>query len=412
MASYSPLYNANGLITSYYSQPDPTATRYTGVKTVAPTVSSQNSTPGVAGQDDLEAWLKANIPGYGGANPTSPASTQTSNIGSLDSYAKTLQSSFVTPPPPSVAPITIPGTPAVDPMPSYQPPAPAPLTPSDPKLDALTNQSLKNIGSGLQGQLSPDVIAGLTQRGAERGISVGSNSPNAGAAILRAMGLTSMDVQQAAEKNLQPYQERSAAVNLANIGQQGENYRAILDASEAMRRLQLSESGQMQRLSVQEQGDTQRAILAGQQALQQISQKGNTDIAMALINANADQQRQILAGAQAMQQLQLSESGKIAALSAQMKSQLQRDVIAAQNALAQINAQGLNQRQNTALAGQYQLANTQLQGQIANNNAQNELDQILAKYNQNNRNSNQNNNQYDAGYNYQDPNQGEDNSLS
>lgn len=359
MASYTPRYDANGLISSYYSSPTPTGTTYTGKKATTPTPGA-SPTPGVAGQDDLEAWMRANIPGYGGANVAAP--TQTANTGSLASYASSLNPQYQIPST-NIQPIQIPEAPVVDPMPSYVMPTPAPLTPSDPKLDALTNQSLKNIGSGLRGELSQDVIQGLTQRGAERGLTVGSNSPNAGAAMLRAMGLTSMDVQQAAEKNLQPYQERSAAVNLANIGEQNANYRAILDASEAMRRLQLSETGQMQRLSVQEQGDTQRAILAGQQALQQISAKGNTDIALALISANAEQQSQILKGAQAMEELRLSESGRIAALSAQIKAELQKQVIAGQQALAQISAQGQNQLNNTALSSQYSLINTQMQGQ-------------------------------------------------
>lgn len=398
MPSYTPLYDASGLISSYRQSSTPPSVTYTGQRTPPPAASggaTQTQNTGVAGQEDLEAWLRANIPGYGGANVASVGISQPSTIGAIPSSGTTagaggtglVRGAGGVGSPAAIQPVT-PSIPGVPELPSYQSPAPAPLTPSDPKLDALTAQSLKNIGSGLRGELSQDVIQGLTQRGAERGISIGSNSPNAGAAILRAMGLTSMDVQQAAEKNLQPYQERSAAVNLANIGEQNANYRAILDASEAMRRLQLSEAGQMQRLTVQEAGDTQRAILAGQQALQQISARGNTDVALALINANADQQRQILAGAQAMEQLRLSQSGQIAQLSAQMKAQLQRDVIAAQNALAQIQAQGQNQLNNTALAGQYQILNTQQQGR-------NELDQILQRYNL----QQQDNQAYNRGYN-------------
>ena len=54
-----------------------------------------------------------------------------------------------------------------------------------------------NIQNNLSGQVAPDVIAQLQQQGAERGISTGSpGSPNANSAYLRALGLTSMQLQQ------------------------------------------------------------------------------------------------------------------------------------------------------------------------------------------------------------------------
>lgn len=282
-------------------------------------------------------------------------------------------------------------------LPSYgNPPAPAPLTPSDPKIDALTGQSLKNIGSGLRGELPLDVQQQIQNSAAERGMATGVGAGNAGAAMLRAMGLTSLDLQQAAEKNLQPYQERSAAVNLANIAQGGENWRALLDASEAMKRLQVSESGQSSRLSVQEQGQNQRLIESGRQALQQISAHGGIDLAMALVSATVDQKKQILAGAIAMQQLQAQESGQNARLNATMAADLRRQVLEGQQALEKIQAQGSVDLQRQSQAedaaaraqarqNQYQTAATN----TANTNAQSgasqqqqyALDQILYKYN-------------------------------
>ena len=54
----------------------------------------------------------------------------------------------------------------------------------------VTNQMLK-------GQVPDDVLAQLSQSGAERGIATGSSgSPNANSAWLRALGLTSIDLQE------------------------------------------------------------------------------------------------------------------------------------------------------------------------------------------------------------------------
>lgn len=59
------------------------------------------------------------------------------------------------------------------------------------------------IQQQIAGQISPDVLAGIYQRGAERGISTGMpGSANAGAATMRALGLTSLDIQNQGMANL------------------------------------------------------------------------------------------------------------------------------------------------------------------------------------------------------------------
>lgn len=68
---------------------------------------------------------------------------------------------------------------------------------------ALEQQSSNNIASNLAGQIPPDVMALLNQQGAERGIATGSpGSDNANSATMRALGLTSLGLQQQGQQNL------------------------------------------------------------------------------------------------------------------------------------------------------------------------------------------------------------------
>lgn len=72
-----------------------------------------------------------------------------------------------------------------------------------PGYAGMLGQSSSNILSNLKGQLPPDVINLIAQQGAERGIATGSpGSPNADAAYLRALGLTSLDLQGRGESQL------------------------------------------------------------------------------------------------------------------------------------------------------------------------------------------------------------------
>lgn len=72
-----------------------------------------------------------------------------------------------------------------------------------PNYQGMVGQSSKNILSQLQGQVPQDVANQLSQMAAERGVSTGSiGSPNANAALLRSLGLTSLGLQQQGEQNL------------------------------------------------------------------------------------------------------------------------------------------------------------------------------------------------------------------
>lgn len=65
------------------------------------------------------------------------------------------------------------------------------------------NTEMGNISSLLQGQIPGDVMNQIGQAGAERGISTGSpGSPNSNAAMMRALGLTSLGLQQTGMQDL------------------------------------------------------------------------------------------------------------------------------------------------------------------------------------------------------------------
>lgn len=69
-------------------------------------------------------------------------------------------------------------------------------------LDLIRKRSA-NIGGQLAGQVPEDVTRLITQRGAERGVATGTpGGPNANAAWLQALGLTSMGLQQQGQQNL------------------------------------------------------------------------------------------------------------------------------------------------------------------------------------------------------------------
>jgi hypothetical protein len=72
-----------------------------------------------------------------------------------------------------------------------------------PGYQGMITQSSGNIGQMLAGQVPSDVVTNLIQGAAERGIMTGSpGSPNANSALLRALGLTSLGLQQTGEQEL------------------------------------------------------------------------------------------------------------------------------------------------------------------------------------------------------------------
>lgn len=80
----------------------------------------------------------------------------------------------------------------------------SPFLANDPSFQSNWNQAWANTGQLLQGQVPSDVKNLETQLMAERGISVGqkmTDSPNANAAWLRAMGNTSWGAQQQGLQN-------------------------------------------------------------------------------------------------------------------------------------------------------------------------------------------------------------------
>src|SRR5271157_2641210 len=81
----------------------------------------------------------------------------------------------------------------------------------------LESQSSSNIASELQGQLPQDVLNLIQQQGAERGVTTGSpGSPNAEAAALAALGLTSFNQQQTGQQNLTAAEARNPVAPLIN----------------------------------------------------------------------------------------------------------------------------------------------------------------------------------------------------
>lgn len=72
-----------------------------------------------------------------------------------------------------------------------------------PGYASMTSQASENIGSNLKGILPPDVANAIAIKAAERGVNTGAiGSPNANAALLRAMGLTSLDLQNQGQTQL------------------------------------------------------------------------------------------------------------------------------------------------------------------------------------------------------------------
>lgn len=81
--------------------------------------------------------------------------------------------------------------------------APLALQRNLPNYQANIAQRGANTNSLLRGQVPGDVVQQIQQTGAERGVATGSpGSPNANAAWLRALGLTSLGLQQQGSQQL------------------------------------------------------------------------------------------------------------------------------------------------------------------------------------------------------------------
>jgi hypothetical protein len=79
----------------------------------------------------------------------------------------------------------------------------APFRANLPGYDSMVAQASQNIGNNLAGQIAPDVWRNLQQMAAERGTAIGApGSPNAEAGLLRALGLTTLDLQNLGQTQL------------------------------------------------------------------------------------------------------------------------------------------------------------------------------------------------------------------
>ena len=85
-----------------------------------------------------------------------------------------------------------------------------------PGAQGLEDQSSRNIGSELRGEVAPDVIRLLGQQAAERGARTGQGSggPNEMAAYLQALGLTSIGQQRQGQTDLTAAYGRNPAAPL------------------------------------------------------------------------------------------------------------------------------------------------------------------------------------------------------
>lgn len=84
-----------------------------------------------------------------------------------------------------------------------------------PRAQALETQSSANIASSLAGRLPPDVIRLMQQQAAERGVAGGiPGSDNESAAYLRALGLSSLDLQERGQRDLSAAYARNPAAPL------------------------------------------------------------------------------------------------------------------------------------------------------------------------------------------------------
>ena len=79
----------------------------------------------------------------------------------------------------------------------------APFLANLPNYAGMVGQRSANTTNLLRGEVPPDVLRQIQQRGAERGVSTGmTGGPNMNASWLQALGLTSLGLQQQGSKEL------------------------------------------------------------------------------------------------------------------------------------------------------------------------------------------------------------------
>lgn len=82
--------------------------------------------------------------------------------------------------------------------------APSGLEANLPGYEGMLGTATQNTASELAGQIPQDVVNQLSQEAAERGVATGqaSGSPNENAALMKALGLTSLGQEQTGQSNL------------------------------------------------------------------------------------------------------------------------------------------------------------------------------------------------------------------
>lgn len=86
-----------------------------------------------------------------------------------------------------------------------------------PNYNEMTQKASQNIGNELAGQVPQDVVNQIIQSAAERGIATGTTgSPNENTALLRALGLTSLNLQQQGNQDLSAAVARTPQAPLFN----------------------------------------------------------------------------------------------------------------------------------------------------------------------------------------------------
>lgn len=132
-----------------------------------------------------------------------------------------------------------------------------------PGYTGMSSQSSANIASLLRGEIPSDVRAQMAQSAAERGISggMGVDTANTNAALLRALGLTSLGLQQTGESEL------TSAIARTPTGQQ-------YNVSSMLVSPQEQQAAQQAANVYASSPDPTIAALTNQQALDQGTQQG------------------------------------------------------------------------------------------------------------------------------------------
>jgi hypothetical protein len=150
------------------------------------------------------------------------------------------------------------------------------------------------IQSQLAGEVSPDVMSNIYQTAAERGVSgSGVGSPNSNAAMLRALGLTSMGQQEKGLSSLNSAIGTVPALNpLGLSGQALSAYQTQLSQAEENARAQLSAQNQAAIAAANRDTELEKARMEAQNAALNRSAQQQAQSAALAAQQQAAQQAQ------------------------------------------------------------------------------------------------------------------------